>query len=80
MTSKIAERRAMKAWPQVWNEEEDYDVNLEGREGFEEGYDEGRKDTIEQASSWWYEHIVGFLGEGLAKGVLEEFQNEMKDK
>lgn len=34
----------MEAYPQVWNEEEDCDVNYDGRCGFIEGYEQAEKD------------------------------------
>ena len=43
MSSK-AEKRALEAYPQVWNEEEDCDVNYDGRCGFIEGYEQAEKD------------------------------------
>ena len=38
------EEKGLEAYPQVWNEEEDYDVNLEGRIGFIDGYKSAEKD------------------------------------
>ena len=77
---KKAEERALEAYPQVWNEEEDCDVNYEGRCGFTEGDEQAEKDTIEKAAEWWYQHINGFLTEGLAKGIIDEFRNAMEDE
>lgn len=42
--SKRAEEKALEAYPQVWNEEEDRDVNYDGRCGFIEGYELAEKD------------------------------------
>ena len=44
MKNNKAEERALEAYPQVWNEEEDCDVNYDGRCGFIEGYEAAQKD------------------------------------
>ena len=48
--------------------------------GFRQGYEQAEKDTVDRAAEWWYEHIVGFMSEGLVKNVIEEFREAMADE
>lgn len=53
--------------------------NCEQRLGFKLGYKTAEKETTERAGEWWFEHIKGFLGDGLARGCVEQFKNEMEE-
>ena len=67
--SKIAGNKALKAYPQVWNEEEDFDVNEDERWAFQDGYDEAVKDVIETAM-----RVVGEVFEGFGYTFKEKDQ------
>lgn len=74
--SKRAEEAALK----VYSDKTVNGVLLnyeEHRRLFQEGYEQAEKDTVDRAAEWWYDHIVGFMKEGLAKNVIEEFREAM---
>lgn len=74
--SKRAEERALKAYPYSGD---DHKGTLCGafRAVYQRGYEQAEKDTVDRAAEWWYDHIVGFMKEGLAKNVIEEFREAM---
>ena len=43
------------------------------------GYNQAKQDIMEKAEKWWYEHLVGFLKEGLTEGVIAEFKQFMEE-
>ena len=45
-----------------------------------QGYKQAQTDFMEKAEKWWYDHLVGFLKEGLTDGVINEFKEFMKDE
>ena len=77
--SKRAEEAALKTYPQVWNEEEDYDINLAERWAFQEGYEQAEKDikeaivkhfkykqehSPEHTLHWWvYKNVIDKVNE-----------------
>ena len=73
-----AEERAREAYPSTrhyWNSEPDR--NMEAREYYKQGYEQAEKDFMEKAEKWWYDHLVGFLKEGLTEGVISEFRQHI---
>ena len=47
------------------------------RDPYIDGYVTGEREMLERACRWWRDHIVGFLNDGLADGIVEEFRNAM---
>ena len=45
-----------------------------------DGYVTGEREMMEKACRWWRDHIVGFLNDGLADGIIEEFRNAMNEE
>lgn len=37
-----------------------------------------KEQMIKSSSQYWYNHLKGFLGEGLAQGVISEYEKYMK--
>ena len=81
-----AEKRAMEIYPIPKRKNfirlEDFASAVKeadkNRINFIKGYGAAQNDTIEQASKWWYEHLVKFLGKGLAESIVEEFKQEIE--
>ena len=59
--------------------EEEQALKAYCRELYLEGYNQAKQDIIEKAEKWWYEHLVGFLKEGLTEGVIAEFKQFMEE-
>ena len=55
------------------NEIKDYDSYMDG-------YRSGSKAAVDASAEWWYNHIVGFLNDGLAKGIIEEYKKAMEEE
>ena len=51
--------------------------NARKRAVFCNGYEAGEEQTIERASEWWKQRLVGFLGEGLSDSIINEFKDYM---
>lgn len=83
-----AEDAALRAYPQVWNEEEDCDVNYEGRCGYIEGYEQAEKDLaltpddIKLITKIHYEIVfkdtTGVKVGDIASEVLKRFKEAKK--
>ena len=73
--SKRAERAAYAKYPPKMIGHGD--VMKIHRHLFKQGYETGENETLERAAKWWYDHTVGFLKEGIAKNVVEEFKQAM---
>ena len=73
--SKKAEQAAYTKYPPKMIGHND--VMKIHRHLFMQGYETAEKETIDKAAEWWRKHIVGFLNEGLADGVVEEFKQAM---
>ena len=72
-----AEEQALKTYPRTddaWCES-----NVDRRIGYKQGYNQAEQDIMEKAEKWWYKHLVGFLKEGLAEGVIAEFKQFMTE-
>jgi hypothetical protein len=81
--SKRAEEAALKICPPMIVKDEDGsldDLTYMARTWVQKGYEQAEKDTVDRAAEWWYEHIVGFMSEGLVKNVIEEFREAMADE
>ena len=81
--SKKAEEAALKAYPTHYGASKEWvKHHLSGGDctAFIRGYEQAEKDTVDRAAEWWYDHIVGFMKEGLAKNVIEEFREAMAGK
>lgn len=80
--SKKAEELALEVYPEPTRDKTGFVTSLGFpqwyRDLFIQGYEQAEKDTIEKAAEWWYQHLNGFLTEGLAKGVIDEFRNAME--
>ena len=81
-----AEEKALEAYPQVWNEEEDCDVNYEGRCGFTEGYEQAEKDfseLLQERIKTWesiYDENEQFgIDNEQANAVLEELKSLLEE-
>lgn len=44
------------------------------------GQETATESVIEASAQWWYNHIVAFMGEGIAKGVIDEYREAMKNE
>lgn len=75
--SKKAEQAAYAKYPPKMIGRND--VMKIHRHLFMQGYEAGEKETLERAAKWWYDHTVGFLKEGIAKNVVEEFKQAMRE-
>lgn len=76
-----AKKAAMSAYPGGLGFDEDQN-NFDYRElryAYADGYDQGERNAVYRAGEWWKKRLAGFLGEGLAKNVIEEFVKEMKE-
>ena len=47
---------------------------------YEEGYRVASRAVVDASAEWWYNHIVGFLNDGLAKGIIEEYRKAMEEE
>ena len=76
-----AEERASEAYPKETRDCAGFVVDIGHpqwiRNYYIQGYEQAEKDTVDRAAEWWYDHIVGFMKEGLAKNVIEEFREAM---
>ena len=85
---KKSEERALEAYPVcmvrrrydgIARSDDPYDSNLHERYVYQRGYEQAEKDLLDKAAEWWYQHIVGFMNDGLAKAVAEEFRAAMEE-
>ena len=49
-------------------------------DSYMDGYTTGEHEMLERACRWWRDHIVGFLNDGLADGIIEEFRSAMNEE
>ena len=85
--SKRAEEAALKAYPEckVYNDlaMEYDDINGCYRVGFEVGYEQAEKETIERACKWLKAHTKSYVGpieEPFWTMFIEHFKKAMEDE
>ena len=52
---------------------------LNRRIGYEKGYEMGAQHMLTSAREWWKVRLRGFVGDGIAEGMVNEFCEDMEE-
>lgn len=78
--SKIAEQKALEAYPEIRLYEPNYDENVENREGYIKGYDQALQDFLNKACEWLQKEVVDDYIGIIWDDCIQDFKNYMEEE
>lgn len=76
--SKIAEQKALEAYPRKYDDL--IDTNVDRRIGYRQGYSQAMRDFSEKACEWWSTMPDDTYGFNPCKIYIEQFKNYMQNE